>query len=382
MKDSSRYLSTEALMLRLMSNMSAYDVRFVNGDNPYTILVDGEELFVFIKNLSPAQLSNKNPDIWRIQLPVREEFEMIKNSDSLFILLGYDAENDVYTSWNPYWCKQRLNVSKSVSLYSRYSLQKKIRETGQIEKFALTNDSDVVCMPAASLYNYIKHISLYYPTESLYVARGSRINKRIMGDPIALYESFVSFDDCSKFEAYMRSHGVTERAIKDYVRHLRRFQVDGFFDKYKEIFLQFSSIADYQKAIKEFRQQPDVLAIDEKNHGFLRAGLRHYLRFMETSLSPEGLAPNSPEQSQEEPQESIELDEFGRLIELDEELKEALYPYVKGEEYPDYDEMIAIAVKHYPPTVDAKMAYSDWIWLFKNTDWKKRRSKRGRRQAL
>ena len=108
MKDSSRYLSTESLMLGLMANMSNYDVKFISGENPYTIRVDGEDVFVYIKNLSPAQLSNKNPDIWRVQLPVKDDFEQIKNSDSLFILLGYDAENDVYTSWNPYWCKQRL----------------------------------------------------------------------------------------------------------------------------------------------------------------------------------------------------------------------------------------------------------------------------------
>ena len=101
MKDSSRYLSTESLMLGLMANMSNYDVKFISGENPYTIRVDGEDVFVYIKNLSPAQLSNKNPDIWRVQLPVKDDFERIKNSESLFILLGYDAENDVYTSWNP-----------------------------------------------------------------------------------------------------------------------------------------------------------------------------------------------------------------------------------------------------------------------------------------
>ena len=121
MKDSSRYLSTESLILGLMANMSNYDVKFISGENPYTIRVDGEDVFVYIKNLSPAQLSNKNPDIWRVQLPVKDDFEQIKNSDSLFILLGYDAENDVYTSWNPYWCKQRLNVGKTYGYSKAYS---------------------------------------------------------------------------------------------------------------------------------------------------------------------------------------------------------------------------------------------------------------------
>lgn len=374
MKDSSRYLSTESLMLGLMANMSNYDVKFISGENPYTIRVDGEDVFMYIKNLSPAQLSNKNPDIWRVQLPVKDDFEQIKNSDSLFILLGYDAENDVYTSWNPYWCKQRLNVGKSVSLYSRYSLQQRIHESGEIEKMSLNNESDVVCFPAKLLYQYIKTVRDYFPEESLYVAKGSRINKRVVTDPQALYDLFVNFDDCSKFEAYLRSVGMSERAIKDYVRNLRAFQVDGYFDKYKEIFLQCSSIADYDQAIKDFRNQPDILAIDTKNHGYLRAALRHYVRFMKVLLSCSDDEPSLYDQPVAEPEPSSKLDQYGKLIELDADLIKELASYVIGEEYPDYDEMISIAVKHYPSEVDENMAYSDWIGLFKKTNWKKSRA--------
>ena len=374
MKDSSRYLSTESLMLGLMANMSNYDVKFISGENPYTIRVDGEDVFVYIKNLSPAQLSNKNPDIWRVQLPVKDDFEQIKNSDSLFILLGYDAENDVYTSWNPYWCKQRLNVGKSVSLYSRYSLQQRIHESGEIEKMSLNNGSDVVCFPAKLLYQYIKTVKDYFPEESLYVAKGSRISKRVITNPQALYDLFVSFDDCSKFEAYLRSIDMSERAIKDYVRNLRAFQVDGYFDKYKEIFLQCSSIADYDQAIQDFRNQPDILAIDTKNHGYLRAALRHYVRFMKVLLSCSDDDPSLYDQPVLEHEPTIKLDQYGKLIELDADLIKELTPYVIGEEYPDYDEMISISVKHYPCEVDENMAYSDWIGLFKKTNWKKSRA--------
>ena len=360
-------------MLGLMANMSDYDVKFISGENPYTVRVDGEDVFVYIKNLSPAQLSNKNPDIWRVQLPVKDDFEQIKNSDSLFILLGYDAENDVYTSWNPYWCKQRLNVGKSVSLYSRYSLQQRVHESGKIEKMSLNNESNVVCFPAKLLYQYIKTVRDYFPEESLYIAKGSRINKRIITDPQALYDLFVSFDDCSKFEAYLRSVDMSERAIKDYVRNLRAFQVDGYFDKYKEIFLRCSSIADYDQAIKDFRNQPDILAIDTKNHGYLRAALRHYVRYMKVLLSCSDDDPSLYDQPMVEPEPTIKLDEYGKLIELEADLIKELASYVIGEEYPDYDEMISIAVKHYPSEVDENMAYSDWIGLFKKTNWKKTR---------
>ena len=381
MKDSSRYLSTESLMLGLMANMSNYDVKFISGENPYTIRVDGEDVFVYIKNLSPAQLSNKNPDIWRVQLPVKDDFEQIKNSESLFILLGYDAENDVYTSWNPYWCKQRLNVGKSVSLYSRYSLQKRIHESGEIEKMSLNNESDVVCFPAKLLYQYIKTVRDYFPEESLYVAKGSRISKRVITDPQALFDLFASFDDCSKFEAYLRSVDISERAIKDYVRNLRAFQVDGYFDKYKAIFLQCSSIADYDQAIKDFRNQPDILAIDKKNHGYLRAALRHYVRFMKVLLSCSDDEPSLYDQPAVEPEPNFKLDQYGKLIELDSDLVKELAPFVIGEEYPDYDEMISIAVRYYPSEVDENMAYSDWIGLFKRTNWKKSRASKEKKSG-
>lgn len=68
------------------------------------------------------------------------------------------------------------------------------------------------------------------------------------------------------------------------------------------------------------------------------------------------------------------MESFGKLIELDPVLIEQLLPFVVGEDYPDYDEMINIAVKYYPQEVDENMAYSDWIALFKRTNWKKKRA--------
>lgn len=368
---SNKYLSTDSLLSGLRSNTSPYNVMFLGGGNPYTILVDGEEYFIYIKNLSPAQLSNNNPDVWRVQLPVKEEFEHIKNSASLFILLGYDATNDVYTTWNPYWCKQRLNVGKSVSLYSRYSLQQHAHLSGQIEKMYLNNESDVVCFSAKLLYQYIKTIKEFFPSESLYVAKGSRINKRIISDPQELFELFLRFDDCSKFETYMSSIGQSLSSTKDYVRHLRFFKKEGFFEKYKSIFLRCTSIADYDEAIKEFRNQPDVLAIDTKNHGYLRAALRHYVKFMKVFLSYDNIDQSMKIETSQKNQCTTPLDPFGKLTELDYALIEQLRPYVIGEDYPDYDEMISIAVKYYPKTIDDNMAYSDWISLFKKTNWKK-----------
>lgn len=178
MENSITKMSSSDLMLTVLDNCKEYDVKFSGGMNPFTMLVDGEVVYVYIKNLTPAQLSSNNDDIWRIQLPMRDDFEMIKESSLLFLLLGYDLTNNVFTTWNPYWIKQRLNVGKSVSLYSRLSLQQRVSETQVIEQMPLNHDGDVVCIPASLLYEYIKHIKDYYPEETQFVAIGSSINKR------------------------------------------------------------------------------------------------------------------------------------------------------------------------------------------------------------
>ena len=123
------------LLEEILSNSATY--KHIDGLNPSRIYFDGVEYYIYIKNLSPAQLSNNNPDIWRIQLPIRDIFEIIKESPVPFILLGYDAYNDVYATWNPHWAKQRLNVAKSVSFYSRLSVQENAHTTGQIQRFEL-----------------------------------------------------------------------------------------------------------------------------------------------------------------------------------------------------------------------------------------------------
>ena len=83
---------------------NARDFEVIDGLNPFHIKLNGKEMYIYIKNLSSAYFSNT--DVWRIQLPIRDDFEEIKGSPLDFVLLGYDGENDVYTAWNPKWAKQ------------------------------------------------------------------------------------------------------------------------------------------------------------------------------------------------------------------------------------------------------------------------------------
>ena len=378
MNEGPTILSSSDLVLTFLSNVNGQDVRYINGNNPFTIKIDGEDAFIFIKNLSPARLSNNNPDIWRIQLPMKDEFERIKKSATLFLLFGYDAENRVYTTWNPYWCKQRLNVGKSVSLYSRLSLQKRVAESGNIEKLELNNDGDVVCIPASQIYKYIKTIKEYYPEETIFIAKGSSIQKRIQDMSVALFQAFLDNMSSNEFSNFLRDGGMSKKSIGDYSRYIKFVKESGYIEKYKANFLKYNSLDAYKDAIREFIHKDGIAEIDKKWHGYIRAALNHYHRYLMTIKQniqtmvpvPEATQPDLFSTTPEETINEYKIDGYGKLTELHESVINILYPYIKDEEYPDYETMIDIANEKYPDSITEVMTPVDWIKLFDNTKWR------------
>lgn len=272
-----KYPSPANLIFTFLENVRRYPINSIHGVNPMLVNVNGEQMYIYIKNLSPAQLSNDNPDIWRIQLPKRDEFEEIKYSDRLFILLGYDYIRKIYTTWNPYWCKQRLNIAESCSMYSRLSLQIRVANTQKIEKMQLQNDGEVICIPSILLANYLMNIRTYYPEESIYVPVGSSIQKRLQE------ESQLPNKEFSKSAFHIRNSIISHKAP------------------------------------------------------------------------------------------TYKLDEFGKLKALNKEIIEQLSPKVKETEYPDWEDIIKQIKTYYPKEATEKMNPVDWMKLFDNTKWKRKR---------
>lgn len=384
MSEGPTLLSASDLMLTFLSNMSGQDVRYISGSNPFAIKIDGEDAFIFIKNLSPAQLSNGNPDVWRIQLPTKEEFDSIKESPALFLLLGYDADNMVYTTWNPYWCKQRLNVGKSVSMYSRLSLQSRVADSGQIEKLALNNDGDVVCIPAKQLYDYIKRIKEFYPEDTVFIAKGSSIQKKQQAESSILFNFFVEHTTDDGFATFLRNGGMSEKSIKDYTRDARFLNENGFLEKHSDIFLRYTSFTDYKKAFPEFLHQEDIEPIDKKWNGYIRATLNHYLRYImsidttQPTIDSSIEQPSSNAENENKYVKEFHVDDFGKLTVLNDIVINALYPYYKNEDYPDYEQMIQITSEYYPHELMEKMNPVDWIKLFKETTWRISKAKQNK----
>ena len=152
--------------------LSGAEYRYVEGLNPFRILLNGTEYWIYIKNLTSAHF--ENPDVWRAQLPQRDDFNPIKESEADFILLGYDGENDVYATWNPIWVKQRLNSTGNVSFYSRLSLQQQARAEKQFKRMELSNEGEVVVFPRELIRMFFINVKSYFLAEGDYVAMGSK----------------------------------------------------------------------------------------------------------------------------------------------------------------------------------------------------------------
>lgn len=143
---------------------------------PCNIHVGGNDYNVYVKGLSSVHLENK--DIWRAQLPCNDKFKVMKASSIQFIFLGYDAENKVYATWNPYIVKQRLNEAKYVSFYSRLSAQKESRQKQSIVRRTLNHNTEVVVLQEEKLCEYITKWNEFFKDTGKYVPIGSKRLKR------------------------------------------------------------------------------------------------------------------------------------------------------------------------------------------------------------
>lgn len=269
------------------------DFVFIGGINPCSIEFSGVKYNVYIKNLTPAQLSNKNDNIWRIQLPKRKAFEEIKNDSALFLLLGYDKDADVFTTWNPYWAKQRLNVGESVSLYSRHNLQQDACLEEKIIEAELNHNGKVVLFPRTLLPVYIKKINQFFPNETEYIAIGSSLRKNktpylsMKNNAQELFLIFTNKDNIGKYEEYLkRNTTLQEKSIKNYIYCLSFLFEKNLFAKNKTLFMPATSYDMYDDILNTFyNTNEDIKKQDVLWHGGIRASLRKYLLFIKNKLA-------------------------------------------------------------------------------------------------
>ena len=275
-KKISRY-SLQQIFIESLEGCNSFQI--INGLNPFHLTLNGKECYIYIKNLSPAYFSN--PDIWRVQLPRREDFEVIKNSAIDFILLGYDSENKVYTTWHPKWTKQRLNKGESVSFYSRLSLQEEAASTQSIKRLSLNNDGEVIAFPREQLEFILSNLKIFFQDESDYVAIGSKRRP----EANEAYKTFADPKNIAAFAKSMANDGNSSATIANYCHILRSLLNDGYITRYRKLFLSYNNLNEYHNVVSEFCSQPEISDRNEQWHNATNTALNAYITFLSKGQS-------------------------------------------------------------------------------------------------
>lgn len=353
--------------------------------NPAHIIFNGVECYVYIKNLSYAYLGN--PDVWRAQLTGVDVLNEIKESPAMFILLGYDSDNDVYATWNPHQVKQRIGTASSPSLYSRLSLQQEVGRTGEIKSMVLNNDLEVLVFPNGRLVDVLSNLDQFFPDTSDYVAMGSKRRS----EANATYKELTNTKKLDEYAKFLLKAGVLPTEVERLCQALKRLFNSNLISLHRKVFLAHDSLEDYHDALVEFFNLDDVVEFKEKWGNIFPAVFSSYIGFLQHSQISEYEEPEENEEDEDiedEIEEDISEDgsdeqvnfakdwekayedEHGNLTKLmNPELLKMLRPYLDTD-YPSLPPCYNIIGDFYAGRYP-KMQLKDWGRLFNGIEWDK-----------
>ena len=353
--------------------------------NPAHVIFNGVECYVYIKNLSYAYLGN--PDVWRAQLTGVDVLNEIKESPALFILLGYDSDNDVYATWNPHQVKQRIGTASSPSLYSRLSLQQEVGRTGEIKSMVLNNDLEVLVFPNGRLVDVLSNLDQFFPDTSDYVAMGSKRRS----EANAAYKELTNTKKLDEYAKSLLKAGVLSTEVERLCQALKRLFNSNLISLHRKVFLAHDSLEDYHDAVVEFFNLDDVVEFKEKWGNIFPAVFSSYIGFLQHSKISEYEEPEENEEDEyieDEIEDEVSEDgsdeqanfakdwekayedEHGNLTKLmNPELLKMLRPYLDTD-YPSLPPCYNIIGDFYAGRYP-KMQLKDWGRLFNGIEWDK-----------
>ena len=353
--------------------------------NPAHIIFNGVECYVYIKNLSYAYLGN--PDVWRAQLTGVDVLNEIKESPAMFILLGYDSDNDVYATWNPHQVKQRIGTASSPSLYSRLSLQQEVGRSGEIKSMVLNNDLEVLVFPNGRLVDVLSNLDQFFPDTSDYVAMGSKRRS----EANAAYKELTNTKKLDEYAKFLLKAGVLPTEVERLCQALKRLFNSNLISLHRKVFLAHDSLEDYHDAVVEFFNLDDVVEFKEKWGNIFPAVFSSYIDFLQHSQISEYEEPEDNEEDEDIEDEIEEEvsddgsdeqvnfakdwekayeDEHGNLTKLmNPELLKMLRPYLDTD-YPSLPPCYNIIGDFYAGRYP-KMQLKDWGRLFNGIEWDK-----------
>lgn len=334
-------------LLRLVREVldKSTSFEFISGVQPFLMSFEKEKFYVYIKNISSAYFSDRDKTT-RAQLPIKPEFKKIKESDIPFIFLGYDGINDVFVCWNFHIAKERLNVGKSVSFYSRSFFQSEVKD-GEFLRRELKNGDLPIFFKRSYIVEFFKNIhSFFTVNEDTSVLS----NLKFLSD--SLEDDFCNF---------MKNHKkLSEKSIKNYSNALKGRISVGL----KKYFLSEISTVFFIDDIKSLMHLKSKLFETSEYEELNRIGKNmyscafdNYIEFLDVNLQSSNCINNS---SVEEDLSKYKKED--KLTEIEDiELLSKLEPYLSSNRMLSAAQLVGDYYKDQFPDMQLK----DWINLVK-----------------
>lgn len=336
---------TLLLMMREVLDQSI-DFNYINGIQPFFMSFGNQKYYVYVKNISSAYFSDRDKTT-RAQLPIRPEFDLIKSSPYPFIFLGYDGINDVLICWNFYIAKNRLNVGKSVSFYSRSFFQSEVKD-GEFARRRLKNGDLPVLFKRTNLIEFFKRIDTFFLNDiSLKSDKNSYVGQ---------YNYEQDFKNFLKDKK-----NLSEKSIKSYTNALRGRISDGIRKNYiksLDTIFFIEDISFLERLNRQLFEIEEYKLLDSVGKNMYSCAFNNFIAFINYKSNNEI---NENQNMVNDIQENYLTE--NKLLKIDDlDLINEIEPYIRS------NRLLSAAqiVGDYYQNKYTKMELSDWISLVRN----------------
>lgn len=322
------------------------DFLYISGTQPFFMSFDNKSYYVYVKNISSAYFSDRDKTT-RAQLPIKPEFDLIKSSPYPFIFLGYDGLHDVFVCWNYNIAKERLNVGKSVSFYSRTFFQSEVNE-GEFVRRRLKNGDLPVLFKRTSLIEFFKRIDTFFSTD--------------LTSQFHYSESIGNYSYEERFKTYLKlNKNLSDKSIDNYSNALKN-RISEALKKYfipsLETIYFISNISILEKLNMQLFEIEDLKQLNIVGKSMYSSAFNNYISFIK-DLSDKRTLANKNKVS--EVKKDYQKD--GKLLKIgDINIIKELEPYIRSNQLLSAAQIVGKHYAHQYP----KMELYDWITLVKN----------------
>lgn len=318
---------------------------FLKGIQPFLILFRERKFYVYIKNISSAYFSDRDKTT-RAQLPIKDDFYEIKNSDIPFIFLGYDAINDVYVCWNYHEVKKRLNVGKSVSLYSRSFFQSEVQEDTFLRR-KLKNGDNPVLFKRKNLIDFFDKIDTFF-----------------VGDIGTDHRFSLKFSETDFISFLENDKKLSRKSILNYTQALNgkikfliiKYLINSFRSIYEVEFIE--SLNDLKIRLLEVEE---FVALNKKGKNMYSCAIDNYIQYAEKVAGNPIYILNSKSKSVvSKPNVSGKISKI-----IEEDLLNEIKPHIMSNRLLSAAQIV---IKYYKEKYP-KMELRDWLRILKEINY-------------